>query len=455
MKLNYTNGVFEADNLIETDQWTFAWVGKFHEDPSTIANQFNLTNDGSFLNEVNGEFACIFKSNNVLLAATDKLAQYPIHYNSSSDISINQPAIAKKINQERFSDYVTNWSKLHDRSNEVNLLLEHKFDDVDIFDDVKQVQRGSLVKIHENGNTQLHYHRPTLSQRDVFDTFEEVVLDCVKGSKRPALAVGGGWDAYSILAILHKNNIYPKLVHVAREHKTDTECVRQIDKLLGTETIIYDEFGFNYDELPVHSFKAPTTQVGTIQQIQIGKLAKKVNADLLLHASDAEMVTFCTSIEGNGVADYEFLNKQHNSITEMFNNNIIEYQLWKSLKFANDMDIGALGGCVSLDPFIDWRMIEAVISSDYKSLRINKNIQKTVVRRFLPKAYEYLSNIKKDTRNLYTTDFLKEIRKNNKLNFNQYIKICNQNLNDFNIRDLWINEICLWQLRLLEHKNVN
>ena len=139
----------------------------------------------------------------------------------------------------------------------------------------------------------------------------------------------------------------------------------------------------------------------------------------------------------------------------MFNNNIIEYQLWKSLKFANDMDIGALGGCVSLDPFIDWRMIESVISSDYKLLRINKNIQKTVVRRFLPKAYEYLSTIKKDTRNLYTTDFLKEIRKNNKLNFNQYIKICNQNLNDSNIRDLWINEICLWQLRLLEHKNVN
>ena len=203
------------------------------------------------------------------------------------------------------------------------------------------------------------------------------------------------------------------------------------------DVLVVDEFDFEYDELPAHSFKLPTTGTGSIQHIQIGKLGKMVNADVLLHASDAEAVTLSPDGRplGSMGPDRNFLYKQYNEVTELFNNNIAQYQLWNSSKFTNDMDIGAIGNCVSLDPFIDWRMIESVISSDFEFIKINKNIQRTVVKQFLPEVFEFLNTVEKDTRDIYSTDFMQTLREKFKFHFNRFIKICNNYQDDFNINN--------------------
>ena len=162
MKLSYIDGVLEADNLIESNTWQFAWVGKFHADPYAVANQF-FYKHGYFLDSINGEFACIFKTNNTVIAATDKLAQYPIHYNLRGDISIHQASIADTINKKRFSNYLSNWNNL-DNTDSFEALLKHKLDDVNIFDDVKQVQRGSWVEVNDGIHQQYHYPKLILVQ---------------------------------------------------------------------------------------------------------------------------------------------------------------------------------------------------------------------------------------------------------------------------------------------------
>ena len=240
---NENDDVFENEHflIIRCGQIFYSLKHKDNLSPLSASDIFSLylSKDVSFLDEIKGNFIIVIysKINNKLIVAKDKLGLKYIYYKTGKDFYY----ISTNLN-----DFKRLNNKLDGKTILQHLVFSYPIGNSTFIKDVKFLEMGSFLLIHQNSTTIKHYfsvndifvksHDIKKFQKNHFvNLFEKSVIQRANVSASPNVSLTGGFDGRAVSATLIKAKRDFQAYSFGMKGGENTEVPLKVSKKIGLD----------------------------------------------------------------------------------------------------------------------------------------------------------------------------------------------------------------------------
>jgi asparagine synthase (glutamine-hydrolysing) len=204
---------------------------------------------GDFLEKLNGEFACVVETKNIIFCAADKTRSIPLFYiktKNSFIVSDSAYYLKDKINQH-----------LNEENAAEFMVAGYVTGNETLFDNIKQVRNGEFLIYQKNERLLnscfyfkfLHgdyYELPETRLIEMLDrvfvnTFLRLVESTSKQGKKLVVPLSGGLDSRIVVAMLKRLGVNDVIcVSYGRKGSRESEISKRVAEALGYEWIFVE-----------------------------------------------------------------------------------------------------------------------------------------------------------------------------------------------------------------------
>ncbi|AKB80543.1 Asparagine synthetase (glutamine-hydrolyzing) [Methanosarcina horonobensis HB-1 = JCM 15518] len=204
---------------------------------------------GDFLEKLNGEFAFVAETKNIILCAVDKTRSIPLFYiKTKNSITISDSAyyLKDKINQH-----------LNEENAAEFMVAGYVTGNETLFDNIKQVRNGEFL-IYQKNEKRLkscfyfkflhrnNYELPEIRLIEMLDqtfvnTFSRLIKSTSKQGKKLVVPLSGGLDSRIIVAMLKRLGVNDVIcMSYGRKGSRESEISKNVAEALGYEWIFVE-----------------------------------------------------------------------------------------------------------------------------------------------------------------------------------------------------------------------